>query len=97
MGFKKLGLVKESETMQILSGMHRAIVAHKTKGLAHGQVYGISYSIAITYSIFNIIWSLQLQISENTACYDVLFWNASCMISVNHRCVTHCLVGSCDS
>jgi hypothetical protein len=86
-GLEKRSPIKEPDSMQIFGGMH-ALLWHTTPECFARRLYGISYSEAAVHPFFNIAWSLQLQIFENTDCYEVLFWNASCMISVNHRCVT---------
>jgi hypothetical protein len=86
-GVKKRGLIEEPNAVQIFGGMH-ALLWHTNRQWFANGLYGISYLEPAIHPLFNITWSLQLQIFENMDCYEVLFWNASCMVSVNHRCVT---------
>ena len=83
---EKCSPIKEADSMQIFGGMH-ALLWHTNRAPSPKRLYGISYSEAAVHTFFNITWSLQLQIFENTTCYEALFWNASCKVSVNRSCV----------
>jgi hypothetical protein len=85
-GLEKCSPIKEADSMQIFGGMH-ALLWHTNPGCLANCLYGISYSEPAIHPVFNIALSLQLQIFENTTCYEALFWNASCKVSVNRSCV----------